>query len=261
MFIIIFFSFSFIFFIIYLTILYDEKTGIFELFKFSIYQSYGFSVDSIDTKQYNFEYLSFFQKILSLIINLIFTSALVLKYFSKPTFFKFKEKVNICDDYLIISLYNKSDFEINSCNFTVYVRLPFKDSHGMNSLNNIRLYPDKEFFPFMDKHLVTRLRVNLNDSKNSIVKSGNDLHKGLFELLNKPDCDIEKNEVQNLRISIMIQAISPEMDNSIYETYTYEVNICDPESINGSINFKGPNSIDIDMVDFTKSKGWENFED
>lgn len=252
-----FLIFSFIFFIIYSIILSGENKSFFEILKFSVYQSFGFDID-FNSNIYNFEYISFSQQFISLVLNLIFTSALVLKYFTKPNFFEFKKKVNIFNNYLVISLYNKTSFEINSCKFTVYLRLPYKDSNGINSLNNIQLFPDRDFFPFMDKHLVTRLRINLNDEKNKLAKDGTDFHDGILKILNTTNCS---DNIQNLRISILIDAITPQIDSSIYETYTYEVNICDQKSINNYITYKEPNSIDIDMVDFSKSKGWENFED
>ncbi|MGB3750586.1 MAG: hypothetical protein WA945_03390 [Arcobacteraceae bacterium] len=260
-FLMVFVLFSMVFFALYSLLLSGENIQSFEIFKFSIYQSFGFDIDAIDSKKYNFEYISFLQQIISLVLNLIFTSSLILKYFNKPCFFQFKQKINIVDDYLIISLYNKTNFEINSASFKVYIRFPYKDNHGINSLNNIKIYPDRDFFPFMDQHLVTRIRINLKHIKNRILTEGTELHSSLLELLDVNKEFNDTQEIQNLRISILIDAMSPEIDNMVYEVFTYEINICDKENILQFVKYKKPNAIDIDVVDFAKSTGWENFED
>ncbi len=260
-FLLIFFTFSLIFFIFYFSILFNEKIAIYDIFKFSLYQSFGFNVDDIiKAKLLQYESISFLQKVISVIINLVFTSTILLKYFSKPIFFQFKKKINIDDNKLIISLYNKTNFEITSCKFRVYARLPFKDSEDFNSLNNIELFPKKDFFPFMDKHLVTRLIIDLNKEINNTDKTKEHLNKSLQELLNI-NKDFYLNDIQYLQISIIIEAVSSEMDSHIYEIKTYKVDINNKDSILENITFSKPNSINIDMIDFSKSTGWNKFED
>lgn len=260
-FLLIFFSFSVFFFIVYISILFNEKIALYDIFKFSLYQSFGFSVnDIIKVKLLGYESISFLQKVISVIINLVFTSSILLKYFSKPSFFQFKKKINIDDNKLIISLYNKTNFEITSCKFTIYARLPYKDNEGFNSLNNLKLFPNKDFFPFMDKHLVTRLIIDLNKDVNNTDKSQNNLNKSLKELLDV-NKKFDSDDMQYLQISIIVEAISTEMDSHIYEIETYKIDINDKNSILENIKFNKPNSISIDMVDFSKSTGWDKFED
>lgn len=260
-FLLIFFTFSLIFFIFYFFILFNEKIASYDIFKFSLYQSFGFNVDDIiKAKLLQYESISFLQKVISVIINLVFTSTILLKYFSKPIFFQFKKKINIDDNKLIISLYNKTNFEITSCKFRVYARLPFKDSEDFNSLNNIELFPKKDFFPFMDKHLVTRLIIDLNKEINNTDKTKEHLNKSLQELLNI-NKDFYLNDIQYLQISIIIEAVSSEMDSHIYEIKTYKVDINNKDSILENITFSKQNSINIDMIDFSKSTGWNKFED
>uniref|UniRef100_UPI004048AA9A hypothetical protein n=1 Tax=Aliarcobacter sp. TaxID=2321116 RepID=UPI004048AA9A len=248
---------SFIFLFIYSTQIDQKDYTI--LFKYSLYQSFGFAVKELNFSGIYFDFFSFIHQFFSMLIKLIFTSIVVIKFFSKPIVFHFKNKMNLIDNkLLVISLYNNTDFNINSCKFTVYARLPYKDSNGINCLNNIKLHLEKDYFPFMDKHLVTRIRIDLTKKENNTDFSEKKLNKDLLELFNNNN---EMNSSQKLRLTIIVEALCPEIDGNIYEIKNYDITINSETSINEYLTKKAPNSIDIDMLDFSKSKGWENFED
>jgi len=230
------------------------------LLKYSIYQSFGFDITDISTKNITFEVINFIHQFIALVLVLVFTSAIVLKYFIKPSFFYFKEKINIHNNILTISFYNKTDFQLINCHIDVYARLPYLDEEGMNSLNNVKLHPKRDKYPFMDKHLVTRIQIDLNDLKNNSTEIEHNSNESILRLL-----DTEKEfltqSVQYLGIYLFVSAVSDKIDNNINEIQHYQININSLESIREHVSFSPPKSIDIDMIDFTKSKGWDNFED
>lgn len=257
-FVVLFFLLAYLFYLVYDFLIGSQNISSFDIFKFALYQSFGFDTNDIDSNNIFLQYVSFIQKVLSLVIQLIFTSAIVLKYFTKPKIFQFKQKLNFANDLITISVYNKSKFEMNNCKFTIYARIPYKDENGNNSLNVLQLIPQKELFPFMDTHMVCRIKIDLNDPKNHLCKLGTDFHPSFENLLSQT---ASTNDIQKLKIAVIIEALSPEIDNTIFESHSYEMNICDHFSIASAVTFSKPNPIDIDMNDFSKSKGWENFED
>ena len=259
LFLFIFFLFTLFYFSIYFFIFQDYDIDSYKIFKFSLFQSFGHSLnDVIKEKHLLYDFMMFTQKTFFVVINLVFTSSVIFKYFNKPDFFQFKKKINFKDDVLTISLYNRTNFNITSCNFRVYARLPFIDKEGFNSLNNVEIFPTKKFFPFMDQHLVTRLVIDLNNKENKFNQKNANLDRSLSEMLkNKKYSD----SIQYLQLSVIIEAVSTQMDSHIYEIYTYKIDINDEQSIQKNVTFFAPKSINIDMVNFSKSTGWENFED
>jgi hypothetical protein len=182
-------------------------------------------------------------------MSTIFTAAIVLKYFFLPTFFVFKEKCNLVKDEdkheLIISLYNSSDLFVTNCHIRVYGREQSIDSQGAKSLNNINTKePIFDFtYPFMDQHLTTRLRIKYKEEK-------------IETLIDWFDSKEFKDK--KLDLILLLEANVSERDSPIYETYKYTI---DSNDMAQTVDFREPISIDLNYDDFSKSNGWDKFED
>lgn len=262
-FLLIFFFLSFIFFFIYLYILKDSDIDTYKIFRFSLFQSFGYNInDIITTNLSEYELTSFIQKTLFVIINLIFTSSIIFKYFNKPDFFEFKSKLNFVDNKLSISFYNKTNFDITSCNVKVYARMPYLGESGNKGIENIELFPENTFFPFMDKHLVTRLNIYLDKDKNNRHEEKDErkkeLIKGLIKILNNKSTEYHKIDIKYVQISVIIEARSSQMDSYIYEIKTYKI---EKDNIKENITLAPYKFIDLNLSDYSKSNGWDTFED
>jgi len=220
-----------------------------DIIKFSISTSFGFD-SAFDLANTNINYsITIFHQIISLLISTIFTSAIVLKYFLHPTFFIFKSKTNLYKDendekILAISLYNGTRFFATNCNIRVYGRMQTIDNQGKTALININDNQPvfEKTYPFMEQHLVTRLRIQIDK---------NDMLKELFE-------NDSKNK--KLDLIVLLEANVSKLDNSIYEVFKYSI---DFDNLENTITKKEYMSMDIDFNNDNKTneKEWEKFED
>jgi hypothetical protein len=211
--------------------------------KFSFLASFGFHIDEYIVKTDIFFVFTVLHQIASLVLSTIFTAAIVLKYFFLPQFFVFKRKINLNpnNEELIISLYNSIDMFVTNCHIRVYAREEFIDEEGSRALiniNNSKPIFDKTY-PFMEKHLVTRLKVNLKDNI------------PLYDLFQ------EKKKKKKLDLIILIEANSNRLDSTIYEVKKYTI---DSNVLENVVDFKAPNSINLDYDNYSKSTGWDKFD-
>lgn len=238
-----YFILSFIFSIAYFLIVDSLSISIFSILKFSILTSFNFSIDEITTNNEAFLVAKFIHHIFALLLSTIFTAAVVLKFFYLPTFFIFKKKCNYLENenQLIITLYNSVDIFVTNCNVRVYCRKEIIEEDGVKSLINISNEPIlTKTYPFMDPYLVTRLRIQLEENDE------------LWKLIKKKGFEGEK-----LDIIILIEAKASKIDSSVYEVEQYSIN---PNNVEKTVDFYEPNPIDLDYVDYTKSKGWNKFD-
>ena len=233
------------FFLYYMQI---DTLSVLELVKFSIFASFGFN-SSTDVILNNMLYItSLFHQIIALLISTIFTSAIVLKYFLHPAFFVFKKRCNLFktandEQILAISLYNSSQFFVTNFNVRIYGRVESIDGQGTKALKNINNNQPifEKTFPFMEQHLVTRLRIEID--KNEQLKE-------LFDNIGKKSDD-------KLDLILLIEANVNKLDSSIYEVSKYKLDFND---IDKTIAQKEPESIELNYDDFSKSIGWDKFE-
>lgn len=242
-FLILYFFVSFIFAGVYF-LLVDSTTSIIEVLRFSVFSSFNFSTDKNIANTDLFHIIKFFHQIIALLVSTVFTAAIVLKFFYLPTFFVFKKKCNYLEDTneLIITLYNSIDIFVTNCHVRVYGREESIDTNGARSLQNINNNQPifEKIYPFMEMHLATRLRVQF--------KEGEVLYKWLKE---------KDFKDKKLDIIILVEAKASKIDSSVYEVHKYRI---DSQDISKSVDYYGPNSIDLDYDNFSKSKGWENFD-
>ena len=233
---------SIFFSIIYLGV--AEVSTYTEILKFSILLSFSFDTGNDIAGNDVFFILNFVHQVLSLVISTIFTAAIVLKFFYLPTFFVFKKKLNFIEgsNELTISLYNGIDLFVTNCNIRIYGRKQSVDKNGKKALENINSNRPifEKFYPFMEMHLATRLKV--------VFKEGDLLWKILRE---------KKFKDEKMDLIILIEATAANVDSSIYEVYKYTL---DGNKIDTAIDFKGASSIELNYDDFSKSDGWEVFD-
>jgi len=215
-----------------------------EILEYSLLSSFGFDADfpKIDSKL--FFTMSLLHQILALVISTIFTAVIVLKFFFLRTFFVFKKKCNYEEgsDELTISLYNSVDLFVTDCRVRIYGREESIDANGAKALRNINANNPifEKTYPFMEMHLATRLKVKL--------EKDDSLYKWLVE---------KKVEQKRLDLIIILEANVANIDSSVYEVYKYSI---DSQNLQESIDFYGPNSIDLNYDNYSKSLGWDKFE-
>jgi len=235
---------SLLYSLIYLLILDNSSITFFKIFKYSVHFSFNYSADKIITRETTFFIFQFLHEITALTLSTIFTAAIVIKFFYLPSFFIFKEKCNFIEknNELIISVYNSIDIFVTNCNIRIYGREETIDTDSIKSLHNINNNKPifEKLYPFMEKHLVTRLRIDI--SKHETLKNW-----------------LKEREVNNKKLDliILIEAKAPNLDSSIYEIKKYTIN---SNKITETIDFYEPTSIDLNYKNFTKSKGWNNFD-
>ncbi|WP_457745507.1 hypothetical protein [Sulfurimonas sp.] len=239
-FLILYLFLSSIFYTIYIAVI-DSGTAT-KLLEYSLYTSFGFNFDSGVKDNDVFTYISYVHQIIALFISTIFTAAIVLKFFYLPNFFIFKKRCNYLEkeNKLIISLYNSINLFVTKCNVKVYGRVEFLDENGTKSLLNINNSQPvfEKTYPFMEQYLVTRLIINIEEESQ------------LNELLHK-------KENKKLELIILIEANASNVDSTIYETHKYTINL---NNLAKSMDLCYPNSIDLNVEDYSKSKGWEKFD-
>jgi len=219
------------------------------IIKFSLLSSFGFTTYKDITNTDLFFVLNLLHQMASLLMSTIFTAAIVLKYFYLPTFFIFKRKCNLVENgdesELIITLYNGSDLFVTNCHIRIYAREQSVDSQGTKSLNNIN---DKQpifdyTYPFMDQHLATRLKIKFNQVG----------CQTLVQWFKERSVKGKK-----LDLILIVEANVNKLDSSVYEVHKY---VIDSDDMEKTIDFREPVSIDLNYDDFSKSKGWDRFED
>ncbi|MEA3371197.1 MAG: hypothetical protein U9Q40_07640 [Campylobacterota bacterium] len=214
------------------------------ILKYSILSSFNFGTDKEIVGEGVFFVVKFAHQITALILSTIFTAAIVLKFFYLPTFFVFKKSCNYLEESneLIITLYNSINVFVTNCNVRVYGREEYIDAKGAKSLQNINNNQPifEKTYPFMETHLATRLRVKFEE--------GDTLWKWLKE---------KDYKDKKLDLIILVEANASKIDSSVYEVYKYSI---DSKEINRTIDFYGPHSIDLDYAEYSKSKGWNDFE-
>lgn len=235
---------SFVFAGIYLLIVESRSTSILTILKYSIFSSFNFGTAKELASSELYFIFNFLHKIIALLLSTIFTAAIVLKFFYLPTFFVFKKKCNYLEDSneLIITLYNSINIFVTDCHVRVYGREESLDINGAKSLQNINNNQPifEKIYPFMEMHLATRLRVQF--------KEGDVLYKWLKE---------KDFKDKKLDIIILVEANASKIDSSVYEVHKYSI---DSKDISKTVDSYGPNSIDLDYDDFSKSKGWNKFD-
>jgi len=223
-----------------------SSTGTLDILKFSIFTSFNFDIDDLSLKSNVYYFLILFlHQIFALIITIVFTSAVVLKFFYLPKFFEFKNKCNYLEesDELIVTLYNSININVTNCHIRVYGREESFDINNTKSLININNNNPifEKIYPFMEMHLATRLRIKLD--------KGDVLYKWMKE---------NKIEDKKLDIIILVEANVSKIDSAVYEIHKYSI---DSKDIKKTVDFYGPKSIDLDYDDFSKSKGWSEFDE
>lgn len=238
-----YFLMSFIFSFFYFNMI--ENLSYKTIIKESIYLSFGFDFISLMRIGDDIYIVKLFHEISSFLLSTIFTAAIILKFFFNPIFFKFKTKCNLYEKdnkrLLSISLYSQSKLFVTNCTFRVYARMNYIDKDNNKSLLNINnsevLY--LKTFPFMEKHLVTRLFIEVDEFKE---------FKGFLN---------DQSTNNSLDLIIMIDANVSQLDKTIHEVYKYTLS---SKELNKSIDNKIHNGIELDYDDYTKSKGWESFD-
>jgi len=238
---------------------------------YSINRLFNFDMDGLFDKQYFwFDTFTIVEQILGVILSVIFTSAIIFKFFVKPVFFQFKKKLNFDKDknMLVVSLYNRTDFNITKYDITIYLRVYyFNDKTGKNGIHNIKLKPINSFFPFMDKHLVTRIKIDFNDPLNNrylkelfknVSNAFEDLEYRVSDLFDDKKLENISKNIKKLDLIVMNEAKSIDMDNDIYEIKVYGF---DHKNIKDVITYKWYNSLSLDFESFSRSKDWDKFED
>ena len=239
-----YFFVSFIFAGIYFCLIDTSLISISEILRFSTLSSFNFSTDKNIGTSDLFFIIKFFHQIVALLVSTIFTAAIVLKFFYLPTFFVFKKKCNYLQksNELVVTLYNCIDIFVTDCHIRIYGREESIDENGAKSLQNINNNQPifEKIYPFMEMHLATRLRVEFQE--------GDVLYKWLKE---------KDFKDKKLDIIILVEANASKIDSSVYQVHKYTI---DSQDISKTVDFYGPNSIDLDYDDFSKSKGWEKFD-
>ncbi len=239
-----YFLISFLFAGLYYLSVDSSVTTLIRILKYSLLSSFNFSTDIEIIGKEMFFVVKFLHKTIALLLSTIFTAAIVLKFFYLPTFFVFKKKCNYLEesDELIITLYNSINIFVTDCHVRIYGREESLDINGVKSLQNINNNQPifEKIYPFMEMHLATRLRI--------AFKEGDVLYKWLKE---------KDYKDKKLDIIILIKANASKIDSSVYEVHKYSI---DSKNITKAVDFYGPNSIDLDYEDYSKSVGWEEFD-
>ena len=235
---------SFLFTGLYLLLIDSSSATVLEILKYSILSSFNFGTAKELAGNDAYFIIKFIHKVIALLLSTIFTATVVLKFFYLPTFFVFKEKCNYLQERneLIITLYNSINIFVTDCHVRVYGREESLDVNGAKALQNINNNQPifEKIYPFMEMHLATRLRVGF--------KEGDVLYKWLKE---------KDFKDKKLDIIILIKANASKIDSSVYEVHKYSI---DSKDITKTVDYYGPNSIDLDYDDYSKSKGWEEFD-
>jgi hypothetical protein len=243
-FIALYFLVSILFSIIYFLVIDSASVSFINIIKYSILSSFNFTTDMKITNNGIFLVVKFLHQITALILSTIFTAAIVLKFFYLPTFFVFKKKCNYLEksDELIITLYNSIDIFVTNCHVRVYGREEDTDEYGAKSLQNINNNQPifEKTYPFMEMYLATRLKIKFIEGDT------------LWQWFKNKDQNNKK-----LDLIILVEANAVKIDSPIYEVYKYSI---DSKDINKTVDSYEPHSIDLNYDDFSKSKGWDEFE-
>jgi len=243
-FILIYILLAVIFSFVYVSAIENEKIIYLDILKFSLLSSFSFSAELKEVNTNIFFSVNLIHQILALVTSTFFTATIVLKFFYLPKFFIFKKKCNYVEgtDMLTISLYNSINLFVTDLRVRIYGRVESVDDNGAKSLININnnkpIY--EKTFPFMEKDLATRLKVNF--------KKEDVLYNWLVE---------KKVEKKKLSLIIIMEANATNLDRSIYEIHNYKI---DSKNISNSIDFYECNSIDLDYSNYSNSKGWDLFD-
>lgn len=229
---------------LYFLIIDKPLVSFFTVFQYSTHFSFNYSADKKITGETIFFIFQFLHEITALTLSTIFTAAIIIKFFYLPSFFVFKKKCNYVekDDELIISLYNSVNMFLTNCQIRVYGREEIIDNNNIKSLHNINNNKPifEKVYPFMETHLVTRLRIN--------IKTNHTLSQWFKE---------KKVKDKKIDLIVLIEAKAPNLDSSIYEIKKYSIN---SNHINDVVDFYEPSPINLNYKNFIKSKGWNKFE-
>lgn len=239
-----YFFVSLVFSGIYFFVVDTPSPSMSHIVRFSILSSFNFGTDKNIAANDLFFVAKFLHQIIALLLSIIFTAAIILKFFYLPTFFVFKKKCNYLQESneLIITLYNSINIFVTNCHVRVYGREEILDTNGAKSLQNINNNQPifEKVYPFMEMHLVTRLSVQF--------KEGDVLYKWLKE---------KDFKDKKLDIIILVEANASKIDSSVYEVHKYSI---DSKDITKTVDSFGPSYLDLDYDDFSKSKGWDEFD-